>query len=407
MKHSVAYDPRSAEVLENPFPTYQRLREETPVQFYDGLPVPYYIVFRHEDVRNASSNVEQFTARYGSTPRYAEPNVMLNDGDTHLAFRLVVQGRFTPKAMERYRAMVRQIAAGLLDEMIATGAPADVFEHLAMPMPVKSTLRLIGVDDENYREMGMLADHALLSGWMVLPPEQEAHIARRGPEIYEGWLQERETLLAKAGVTTPTKAHVGTVLPDDILSDILVGQVEGRPLTRSEQHHLLQLMVVGGGDTTAHLISNLIWRLLEDRSRWETVLADPERLIPVAVEESLRFDSPGLGLFRTTARALELHGETIPAHAKVQMSYPSANRDPSVFSDPDTFRLDRPMAEMRKHLTFGAGAHLCLGQHLARLEATTLLRELIERLPTLRLAGETARTENYGFWGRRKLPVGW
>ncbi|MDB5446165.1 MAG: bioI 2, partial [Phenylobacterium sp.] len=107
------------------------------------------------------------------------------------------------------------------------------------------------------------------------------------------------------------------------------------------------------------------------------------------------------------AKEVELHGRRIPAHAKVQMSYGSANRDPRVFSDPDSFRLDRPQAETRRHLTFGAGAHTCIGQHLSRLEMTLALQALFARLPGLRLAGETERVENFGFWGRGKLPVAW
>jgi cytochrome P450 len=407
MKREISYDPRSPEVMEDPFPIYRRLREAAPVQYYEGLGAPYYIVFRYEDVQNASTNVEQYTAKYGSAPRIGEPAVMMNDGDIHLAFRHIIQARFLPRAMVSHSVKVQDIVRRLIDDMIAAGPPANMFEQFALPIPVKTTLALMGIGEERYHEMAELADQTLAAAWCTLTPEQEADLFVRIPATFEAMLREREQMLRDAGVTEPGRQHVGTVLPDDLISDVLTGKVEGRYLTRPEAYHLMNVLLVGGVDTTAHLISNLIWRLLEDRSRWEAVMADQEKMIPIAIEESLRFDPPGLGLWRTTARDVEVAGEILPGHSKVQMSYASANRDPSVFSDPETFRLDRPMAEMRKHLTFGAGAHLCVGQHLARLEATIALKELFARLPTLRLAGPTERTDNFGFWGRKRLPVAW
>jgi len=408
MKRSIDYDPRSPDVLENPFPTYKKLREETPIQHYDGIPgQPYYIFLRHADVHNASANVEEFSAKHGSMPGMGEPMVMMNDGDIHLAFRLIVQGRFLPRAMAAHTVVLERIVGELLDRIIAGGPPAELFSSLALPIPVKMTLALLGVGEEHYEELAKVADQILGAALAMLTPEEMAELGRRAPEIFEGWLVEREKMLEAAGVTDPGPEHVGKVIPDDLVSDVLIGKVEGRRMTRPEMHHFLSVLLVGGIDTTALLISNVIWRLLEDRSRWEMVMADQDRMIPIAIEESLRFDPPGLGLWRTNAKQLELYGETIPFKSKIQMSYGSANRDPRVFSDPDTFRLDRPMAEMRKHLTFGAGAHLCIGQHLARVEATVALKALFKRLPTLRLAGPTERTDNFGFWGRKKLPVAW
>ena len=127
----------------------------------------------------------------------------------------------------------------------------------------------------------------------------------------------------------------------------------------------------------------------------------------VAVEESLRFDAPVLGLYRTNTKEVNLHGLDVPERSKVMATYGAANRDPNVFKDPDTFRLDRELEELRKHLSFGLGRHFCPGAQLSRLEARLALKEIIERFPNLRLTEEPERIEPFLLWGRKTLPVAW
>lgn len=164
---------------------------------------------------------------------------------------------------------------------------------------------------------------------------------------------------------------------------------------------------MGGNETTTSLITNLFWRVLDQRDLWETLVARPE-LHAVAVEESLRLDAPVLGLFRTNTREVELHGEVIPERTKAMATFGAANRDPEVFEDPDSFRLDRDLDELRKnHLAFGLGHHFCPGAHLSRLEARIVVERLAARVPTLRLDGPTTRIPTFLLWGRRTLPVAW
>jgi len=146
---------------------------------------------------------------------------------------------------------------------------------------------------------------------------------------------------------------------------------------------------------------------LEEReARWERLKREPE-LIELAIEESLRFDSPTLGMWRTSKCPVELHGVEIPAKSKVMMTFGSANRDETLFTDPDTFSLDRPLPEARRHYSFGAGPHVCPGAPLSRMEGRLALAALLERLPDLRLDGPTTRIKGFNFWGRRSLPVAW
>jgi len=403
-----AFDPFDPKMFADPFPAYAALREEGGVPYCKGIISPYFVALRYDDVREVAVNSERYTARYGTGPIYMDPGALCEDGPEHVAFRMMVQARFAPKSMQRLQEPLTGFVANLIDDMVAGGARgADFNQALALPLPVKTTQHLLGGYDVNYRELARLADRSMYHSRYGGDPDVIARMRWRIAEVFDKWIDDREALLREAGIDAPDRSHIGSVLPDDVTSDLLAGRWEGRRLTRAELHKMLIVMLVGGIETTNHLIGNCVWRLLEDRARWEAVLADQDRLIPVAIEESLRFDPPGLGLWRTTLREIEMQGETIPAHTKVQMAYAAANRDPRVFPDPDSFRLDRPMTEMRRHLSFGAGPHTCVGQYLARLEAQLTLKALFERLPSLRLAGETERVENFSFWGRRRLPVGW
>ena len=160
-------------------------------------------------------------------------------------------------------------------------------------------------------------------------------------------------------------------------------------------------LLVGGNETTTSLITNMLWRLLEVPERWQTLCEDPT-LVEAAVEESLRYDPPVLGLYRNTTRDVTLHDVTIPANTKVLINYAAANRDPEVFPNPNEFDLRR---ERKRHMSFGLGVHFCLGAPMARLEAEIVLHVLVRRLPGLALVDAGERIAPFFLWGRRHLPV--
>ena len=160
------------------------------------------------------------------------------------------------------------------------------------------------------------------------------------------------------------------MLPDDVVTSLLLARHDdGTAFTDEQLLPLLLLLLVGGIETTTSLIGSLVGRLLE-LGLWEQVAADPD-LWDAAIEESLRFDPPVLGLFRTANGDQTVEGVVIPDECKVEGLYASANRDPDVWDDPDTFRLDRPPSEARRHLSFGVGIWFCPGAALARLEAAS------------------------------------
>ena len=166
---------------------------------------------------------------------------------------------------------------------------------------------------------------------------------------------------------------------------------------------LLMQLLVGGNETTTSLITNMVWRLLQAPVLWQEVVRDPD-LAGAALEESLRFDPPVLGLYRNTTRDVTLHDVTIPAHTKVWINYAAANRDERVFKEPDSFDLHR---DRKRHMSFGLGVHFCLGAPMARLEAEIALRTLAKRLPNLKLMGPGERIAPFFLWGRRTLPLAW
>ena len=191
---------------------------------------------------------------------------------------------------------------------------------------------------------------------------------------------------------------------EDLLAVIAGARDEsGNYASEVDAVSVLNQLLVGGNETTTSLITNLLWRLLEQPARWEMLKKEPT-LIPQAVEESLRYDPPVLGLYRSTTREVKLHGQIIPAGSKVYIHYAAANRDPSVFKEPDLFDLTRPSA---RHMSFGLGLHFCLGATTARLEAEVALRLLLEKLPNLRLVHNGERIGPFFLWGRKTLPLAW
>jgi cytochrome P450 len=202
-------------------------------------------------------------------------------------------------------------------------------------------------------------------------------------------------------------ADAGRPVPEGLLTHLALDESDGgERMPVDEVANMCLQLLVAGHETTTSLITNALWRLLSVRERWERLVAEPD-LVTNVVEESLRFDPPVLALCRTNNRPVRLHDTDLDADSKVMVVYASPNRDPALFEEPDEFRPDRPVAESRRHFSFGKGIHHCLGADLARLTGRVGLAALVERLPTLRLDGEPARIAAPFLWGRHTLPAAW
>ena len=404
---AVDYDPFGDDTLADPFPAYAELQARCPVHQYDGFAHPLLTVTRHADVTAVLTDVELWSSHYGQSPRYSVQGCLFSDPPEHTWYRKLVQKSFAPRHVARMEPAIAELITELLDAMVARGTSGDLHDDLACPLPVIVIAHILGVppaDIEQFKEWSDRQVEAMNS------PDPEVSKRSRQPidAYFTAELERRRQMLRDAGLdpTTAPAEVLGDVVPDDVISGLLVAEDEGRRLGQAELLTILQQLLVGGNETTTSLITNLFWRILQRPELLEELRANPE-LDVVAVEESLRMDGPVLGLYRTSTRPVELHGVSIPERAKVMATFAAANRDPEVFPDPHTFRLDRDPADLRKHLAFGLGHHFCPGAHLSRLEARLALRQILDRLPGLRLNGETRRVDTFLLWGRRRLPISW
>ncbi len=394
--HAVDYDPFSPEVLADPVPAHRRLRAECPVHHFTDFEPDFYTLSRYDDVLDGLRDIQTWSSKYSQSPRYQVQGGMLDDPPGHTMFRRMTLRTFTPRAVERMEPSIDVLADELLDAMAAQGTSGDLHDGFACPLPVVTIARMLGVAED---------DLWTFKGW------SDAQVAMMGRGDPEAHLQARTEMSDYFVVEMARRRALlaaGEELPDDLVSGLVVAAEEApRPIEDAELLGVLNQLLVGGNETTTSLITNAVVRLLEDRSRWDALCADPS-LAELVVEESLRFDPPVLGLFRTTSTEVERHGTVIPENAKVMMLYASANRDEQAFEDPDEFRLDRDLAELRrKHLAFGSGIHFCLGAPLARMEGRIALQKLVARFPDLELDGEPERIDPFLLFGKRTLPVRW
>jgi cytochrome P450 len=402
----VSYDPLAPATLADPFPAYAELRARCPVHHHAGFTPPFFTLSRYDDVRDALIDHGTWSIRYGQSPQYTRPAGLVNDPPEHTAFRHLFSRAFTPRTVSRIEGDIVALAEELVDDFAPLGA-GDLHDRYACPLPTIVIARLLGIPPEDLARFKQMSND-LTATYNAPDPRESAGPRAAFDAYFTGILAERrERVAAASGAGIPPgPEHVGTVLPDDLITSFLVAEVEGRRLTDHELCWMLLLLLLGGNETSTALLTNVLWRLLEEPVRWDALVRDPA-LVDAAVEEALRHDPPVLGLFRTPTHDVTRHGVTIPHKAKVMVCFASANHDEAVFDDPESFRLDRPADELKRHLTFGFGAHFCPGAALARLEARITLRLFARRLPGLRLAGDPERIVAFNLWGRRTLPATW
>ncbi|MGB8364185.1 MAG: cytochrome P450 [Rhizomicrobium sp.] len=403
------FNPFDPKVVADPGPAYSELRAKCPFYRFDGPGQTFWITSDYQEIRNdILQDNPVWSFRFGNAQKDTISDVgFKTDPPFHGAFRNEIARGLTPKALQRYAADIERIVDELITAMLArTDAQGDFHDLFAFPLPARMMCLMVGAPEELFRDYKRWADtlqHLLFSD--PEPGSFESILKEIYPHFIDQ-LQRRSATLSEAGIKEPLPEHVGTVIPDDFMSRSLTAKVEGRYLTQGEQLNVCLAFLTGGQETTISLLTNLMWRLLERPELWSQIKSAPS-LIEVAVEESLRFDPPVLAHFRTSLKPVEMHGQHLPERAKLMFAMAAANRDPDAFPDPDAFRLDRPVSQARKHLSFGTGTHTCLGAPVARLEAKIALTRLAERLPNLRLLGEGERLDGWMHWGRKNLPVAW
>lgn len=366
------------------------------------------MVSRYHDVRAALRDSGTYSAANALAPLQPpcpEAQAVLADGGfrpvptltnadrpAHTRARRIADAAFKPRRVAAMEGYVRALVVRFVDERLRS-RQADIVRALTWGLPALVVFKILGVPDEDVESVKQGSENRLLLMFGRPDLEQQVEVARGNVAF---WRYTEQMVASRRAEPR-----------DDFTSDLVHAlDADGQPLTQQEASTVLFGLLLAGHETTTNLLTSAVRRLLEQRSLWEQLCAEPA-LIPNAVEEVLRYDSPVIAWRRRTKAATTLGGHELPEEANLLLLLGAANRDPEVFADPETIDIRRPNA--KDHVSFGSGAHFCLGAPLARLEARVALEELTRRLPSLRLVPgqHYSYLPNVSFRGPRSLQVEW
>jgi cytochrome P450 len=385
--------------IDDPYPFYAALREHAPRH---RLAADAWLLTRHDDVAAlyrhpaaSSDKQREFAPKFGAgTPLFEHhtTSLVFNDAPLHTRVRRLLMGALNQRAITRMEAGVAALVESLIDEMRAGGAQADLIGDFAARIPVEVIGNLLDVP---HAERGPLRDWslAILS---ALEPRPDSAVLERGHSAVREFVGALDSLVQRR------RAAPGD--PEaDVLTRLIQGEVNGEKLSATELLHNCIFLLNAGHETTTNLIGNGVHALLTQREQYERLVAEPV-LLPTAVEELLRFESPLQLNNRVAAAPIELPGFVVPEGHFITLAIGAANRDPAVFDAPDRLDITR---KPNHHLAFGHGAHACAGMNVARLEARIALAALARRLPGLALDAAAERDRRVRFRGFKRLPVRW
>ena len=377
-----------------PYELFARLRRESPVHRHAEQGGPgFWAVTRYDDVVEVSRDSATWSSYAGgtmiadATPEqlFVVRQMMLNmDPPQHTKLRALINKGFTPRMVTHLHGRIGELARAIADRVAPRGE-CDFVTEVAGELPSYVIAELMGIPLDDGRELYRLTERM--------------HTADRSPEGIASGTQAIFEMLSYANGIRAAKRERPA---NDIASTLLAAEVDGEKLTDLEFDMFFLLLINAGGDTTRNLVAGGMLELLR-RPDVLRSLRDEPRLLPGAIEEMLRFCSPVVHFRRTATRDVVLGGQPIAAGEKVVVFYASANRDETVFSDPDTFDIGRSPNE---HVAFGGGGvHFCLGANLARVEIRAMFTEVLSRLHDMELAGPVERLRSNFINGPRHMPV--
>ncbi|WP_328349217.1 cytochrome P450 [Streptomyces sp. NBC_00445] len=389
----------------DPYPLYRHLRDEAPVKFSPELNA--WVVSRYNDIKTVCGDPETFSSQ-GLTnpyddlhPEVAEvlatgypmvPIAISTDGEAHARFRHPYVQAMAQSRTKEFGSAVDSVIGRHLDRVVPLGK-CDLIADLARPVTVEVILRFMGISADHIEDASRWSRD--LVSFLFSPAELDER------------LRQARNLVAFQHFIAAEIEERRTRPTSDVISVMVHEQLPGaEPLSMNELVSALCGLVMAGHKTTIDTVGNGMAVLLSERARWVRLCADPST-IPAVVEEILRYDAPLQGLWRTTTRDTTLSGVSIPAGSRLFILFGSGNRDEDAFDSPDQVRVDRTP---NRHLSFGHGAHFCIGAPLARTEVQKILAILAERLPSLSLSPEFTgerHTPVLGFHGYTRLPVEW
>jgi cytochrome P450 len=381
--HLAEYNPFEPSHLADPYPLWTLSQREAPVFFIP--PVGFWAVTGRDEILDVLKDTATYTSihslnlnpvpdelaervPYGWPEGY--PSLINTDPPIHTPIRKLAQKAITPREVAKREPEIREISEKLIDGFIDDGA-CDLMQRYAIPLPVVVIARVLGARDDDTGDFGQWGEDAFMMSNPMLTPEEILDRGRRLADLKDYLEAEIEKRRENP--------------QEDLLSRLVHTEIEGEPtLTTKQVVSVAAQLLVGGNETTTHLIGNCMLLLRGKYPEiWERVCEDPS-VIPNVVEETLRIKSSIRGLFRTTTREVQLGGQTLPAGSTLWMVFAAANHDESVFENAAAFDPDR--TNLRDHLAFGKWTHFCIGAPLARLEAIVALEHLSQRLPGITLA---------------------
>ena len=364
------------------------MRADAPVYWDAGGGV--WGIALYEDIMAISKDAETFCSRFSSRPDAPPFPSMINlDDPDHRRRRSLVNKGFTLRRVQDHEPKVRALCNQLIDRVAPLGA-CDFVRDIAAPLPMIVIGDLLGVEPADRDMLLHWSDDMLAATSMTASPE----VAARAAKVFEEYADYNHRVVADRH-SNPR---------DDLMSVLTHAEIDGERLSDDEILQEGLLILVGGDETTRHVISGGMEQLIRNPHERRKLIDDPSK-IPTGVEEMLRWVTPVQNMNRTATRTVELRGQTIREGDKLLMLYPSANRDEHVFDRPFDFNVER---QPNNHVAFGGyGAHFCLGASLARLELRVMFEELLRRLPDIELASDAAlplRPSNF-IVGIESMPV--
>jgi len=350
-----------------------------------------WVLSRHDDVRAVSRDPDTFSSASGihlrkKATHQFRPNMINMDDPEHQRIRKLVSGGFTPRVLRTFREHYGELARQVAERALAGGGTFDGIRTLAAELPLLAICEIAGAPAE---------DRFRIFEWsnVILSSEDPDYVPT--PDAFQNAVLE---LIRYAGELADRKRRE----PGDDLISALLGPDGELPLTDEEYEGLVLLLLGAGNETTRSAIAHGLLAFAEHPDEWAALRRDPEGLLDTAVEEVLRWASPVNYMARTATRDVELHGRLIREGDTVALLYSSANRDESVFEDPDRFDVRR---SPNHHLGFGFGPHFCLGATLARIELRAIFEVLIPRVAGFEVAGPVVRARSSFLNAIKELPL--
>ena len=392
-----------------PYPAYGTLRDQAPV--WRDPRTGMFVLSRYDDVKMVLLDTERFSSvrpsrRLGAVGEavqtmYREqgwvpaPTLAGRDDPNHKQMRALFNHAYRPNRIKALEPLIDSFSRQLIDGFCAAGR-CDVVGQFAVPLPLQVIAVQVGANVDDIWRIKAWTDAWVQRLGLMQTPEQVIWSTQMEIEAQHYFQPIFERLRAEPSDTLLSDL-VNTVIPE-----------WGRALTDEELHaEMMADTFVGGSETTTNALSGGIRLLIEHPEQWRLVKSDPEKYLPVLVEEVLRLESPVQALFRTAAVDLTLHGVQIKAGSMISIRYAAANRDERVFDDASTFDLERD--DYRQHVSFGHGVHHCLGAPLARRELLHGFRAFVERIDEMWFidgANDFAIAPNYSLRALKELHIG-